>query len=538
MSEPFDGLGLSLADVIDRLFQGQITKAEAATALAPILSATSDGDVGALVEEVIGVLGRVTGIIPVEVPDEQDRPSNLIGAPGSYAWERRRKIFWGPKDKVTGWPEGDVMTEGRSALQVLIVAGILPAGSTAEDFADWLADSQIAKVQPFAVAASASASAADGHAGDAAAAADLAIAARDLAVPAAQLASEKALATGLDAEQTAADRAAVADAMPAFAAAVAAAEQTGLDRAAATAAAEATAADRQAVAWAMPAFDAAVTAAQTAAEKADVASARADDAEAARVAAVAAQAAAEQAAAEAEAIAGGDFLSEVEANALYRKLADQLALTDVAGLVAALEGKATPADVNAAVQAIVGMAPAELDTLKEIADRLVGAEGDYAALVLVLAGKASINDLTALAARIAALEAVPALTFATVAEVRAGKAAGKIIDPKVMADALAPVVVTPASAATAVDFDLFLNAQIVLEGPTTIGTPANGYPGKSGLLTLNNNAAGNAAVAWHSSYRMPKGGITLEPGPAAVTRVPFQFGGAGVVNLFPASKWV
>ena len=130
------------------------------------------------------------------------------------------------------------------------------------------------------------------------------------------------------------------------------------------------------------------------------------------------------------------------------------------------------------------------------------------------------------------------VVFATVAEVRASKVEGKIISPKTMADALAPVVVTPASAATGVDFDLFLNAQIVLEGPTTIGAPANGYPGKSGLLTLNNNAAGNATVAWHSSYRMPKGGITLEPGPAAVTRVPFQFGGAGVVNLFPASKWV
>lgn len=192
-----------------------------------------------------------------------------------------------------------------------------------------------------------------------------------------------------------------------------------------------------------------------------------------------------------------DVLDRQAADGRYRLQGAAVPLAEVSGLAGALEDKA-----------------------------------DAAATLVLLGGKADKADTYT-------KDQVDAkVVFATVAEVRAGKTAGKIIDPKTMADALAPVVITPASAATGVDFDLFLNAQIVLEGPSTIGAPANGYPGKSGLLTLNNNAAGNATVAWHSSYRMPKGGITLEPGPSAVTRVPFQFGDAGVVNLFPASKWV
>ena len=107
MAEPFDTIGASFADVIDRLAKGEITEAQAATALSPLLASTNDGEFGARVQEIIGVVGRITGLLMVEAP-----PSNLLGAPGSYAWDRVNKVFYGPKDAVTGWPAGDAMTEG------------------------------------------------------------------------------------------------------------------------------------------------------------------------------------------------------------------------------------------------------------------------------------------------------------------------------------------------------------------------------------------------------------------------------------------
>lgn len=245
----------------------------------------------------------------------------------------------------------------------------------------------------------------------------------------------------------------------AAAASEAAAIQKALDAEASRVAAEAAVISAAVSADAAALAQTAAEAAQGQAEAAAVvALAQAEAADTARIAAQAAQAVAEgvQAAIqilrdqalqyrnealqfrnEAGEIAGGDFLSRALADTLYRaidalitvgdvtglqealdgkttaaavqaagdlryrQLAVALGIADIEGLTAALGGKATPADIAAAVQAIVGMAPAELDTLKEIADRLVGAEDDYAALVLVLAGKASQNDLDALALLVA-----------------------------------------------------------------------------------------------------------------------------------------
>jgi len=107
MAEPFDTIAASVADVIDRLAKGEITEAQAATTLSPLLAAVNDGEFATRVEEIVGVVGRITGLLMVEAP-----PSNLLGAPGSYAWDRLNKVFYGPKDPVTGWPAGDAMTEG------------------------------------------------------------------------------------------------------------------------------------------------------------------------------------------------------------------------------------------------------------------------------------------------------------------------------------------------------------------------------------------------------------------------------------------
>lgn len=107
MAEPFDTLGAAIADVVQRLADGEITESQAGDELSPLLAGVNDGEFGARVEEIVGVMGRITGLLMVEAP-----PSNLLGAPGSYAWDRVNKVFYGPKDAVTGWPPGDAMTEG------------------------------------------------------------------------------------------------------------------------------------------------------------------------------------------------------------------------------------------------------------------------------------------------------------------------------------------------------------------------------------------------------------------------------------------
>ena len=78
------------------------------------------------------------------------------------------------------------------------------------------------------------------------------------------------------------------------------------------------------------------------------------------------------------------------------------AIADVTGLQTALDSKATPAGVSAAVAALVNAAPATLDTLKELADAL-GSDPNFATTMTnALAGKAplththGVGDITGL----------------------------------------------------------------------------------------------------------------------------------------------
>lgn len=190
-----------------------------------------------------------------------------------------------------------------------------------------------------------------------------------------------------------------------------------------------------------------------------------------------------------------DVLDRQAADARYRRQGQAVPLADVAGLPAALDEKA-----------------------------------DAAATLAMLGDKASRVDTYTKP------EVDAKIVFATVAEVRAGTADGKVISPKAAAEAQATVVITRADAATGVNFDSFINAQIVLDANGTLGPPSGGYPGKSGLITLS-NATGTASLAFNAAYRMPKGGITIEGGVNAATRIPYMIGGAGAVILFPASKW-
>src|SRR5687767_900665 len=65
--------------------------------------------------------------------------------------------------------------------------------------------------------------------------------------------------------------------------------------------------------------------------------------------------------------------------------------SDITGLTAALASKATPADITAAVAALIDSSPATLDTLNELAAAL-GDDANFAATVTsLLAGKASTS---------------------------------------------------------------------------------------------------------------------------------------------------
>lgn len=108
------------------------------------------GELIELANQLLIVAGRIPGVITVTGP-----PANTLGAVGSSAFWAEERTWYGPKT-AEGWPPGVVVTEGPqglSAKQIVINAGLLPPGATDAQFATWLADSQIDKVQPLVDAA-------------------------------------------------------------------------------------------------------------------------------------------------------------------------------------------------------------------------------------------------------------------------------------------------------------------------------------------------------------------------------------------------
>jgi hypothetical protein len=201
-----------------------------------------------LVQELNLIAGRIKSVIVLA--DGEDEPSNTLGAPGAYAVKASPLTWYGPKDAVTGWPPGVVVTQGPqglSAKQVIIAADLLPSDATDAEFATWLANSQIATVQPLL--------------DDAEAARDAAQAARTGAETAETNAEAAATSAATDADATEADRVATGADRTAVAMDKAAAETA---RAAAEAAETGAVAAQGAGETAQAGAEAAQTAAETA----------------------------------------------------------------------------------------------------------------------------------------------------------------------------------------------------------------------------------------------------------------------------------
>lgn len=195
------------------------------------------------------------------------------------------------------------------------------------------------------------------------------------------------------------------------------------------------------------------------------------------------------------AAADTDVLDRQAADARYRRQGQAVPLADVTGLPAALDEKA-----------------------------------DAAATLAMLGDKAPKDDTYTKG------EVDAKIVFATVAEVRAGSADGKIISPKVMADALATVTVTPATAAAGLNFSGFINAEVTLTGNMTVGPPSGGFARKTGEIDFVQDATGGRTAAFHADYIVPAN-FSLQATANGRTSVPYRYQANGKIRLYNPSKW-
>lgn len=145
----------------------------------------------ALSEDVRGIVTRLDAILTT------GKPGDEVGAVGAIAIDLDTKIVFGPKaaSGADPWGDGEAFAQGPdglSAKAIVIAAGALPSGASDEDFADWLANAQVASVTPLVVAAEDAADTATTAAATATAAAATATDAKDDAESAAATATSAA----------------------------------------------------------------------------------------------------------------------------------------------------------------------------------------------------------------------------------------------------------------------------------------------------------------------------------------------------------
>lgn len=123
------------------------------------------------------------------------------------------------------------------------------------------------------------------------------------------------------------------------------------------------------------------------------------------------------------------------------------------------------------------------------------------------------------------------LPEATTAEMLAGTSSARVVTPRKLFDAAAPV--TLADGATiAPDFAAGLNFTVTLGGNRTLAAPLNARAGQSGTIRVVQDATGGRTLSYGSGWRFPGGagsGGALSTGAGAVDILAFVVGSDGLV---------
>lgn len=151
------------------------------------------------------------------------------------------------------------------------------------------------------------------------------------------------------------------------------------------------------------------------------------------------------------------------------------------------------ASVASAVAGLVDGAPGALDTLNELAAAL-GDDPNFATTMAAALAARALTATTITGGGLVtgggslAANRVLSVTAASLAQIRAGKAAGVVVTPEGQDDALAPVIVADA-ATVAWDLEAAPDGVVTMTASRTIGAPTNAKLGKVYSLRIESTGA-------------------------------------------------
>lgn len=120
--------------------------------------------------------------------------------------------------------------------------------------------------------------------------------------------------------------------------------------------------------------------------------------------------------------------------------------------------------------------------------------------------------------------------FATEAEVRAGEAQGKSIDPDTLFNAQVPTPIEDAAAAYAINFNLGPNFKLTMDGDRTLSAPTNGEPGTSGFIEIHQDGTGNRLMTFNAAWIFAGGADpVLSTAPGSKDVLTYLIGGSGEI---------
>lgn len=98
-----------------------------------------------------------------------------------------------------------------------------------------------------------------------------------------------------------------------------------------------------------------------------------------------------------------------------------------------------------------------------------------------------------------------AVNYATVAEIRAGDATNKAINPDALFGAMDEVALSAVSTTVTPDFGAGINFTLAMANSYTIANPTNAEDGMSGVIVVTQDATGSRVATWGSNWRFAGG---------------------------------